>query len=83
MIRQIQKVSDILLDDEFINYIFDPTPELREKWEIFFSLHPEMLYIAEKAKSILNDGSHMQLSAEEVAEIEKNILSACGLTQAN
>lgn len=83
MIRHHQKVTDILLDDDFINYVFDPTPDLMEKWESFFRLHPDMISMAEKAKSILNDGSHMQLSAEEVAEMEQNILLACGLTQAN
>jgi hypothetical protein len=83
MIRHHQKVSEILLDDDFINYVFDPTPDLREKWESFFRLHPEMISMAEKAKSILNNDSQTQLSTDEVAEMEQNILSACGLNQAN
>lgn len=78
-----RKVSDILIDDDFINYVFDPTPDLLEKWESIFRIHPDMLALAEKARLLLTDFQENTLTSKEISNMEQNILSACGLKNAN
>lgn len=43
----------LLVNDDFINYVVNPSLILDEMWDDFFAEHPDMIQIADKAKSIL------------------------------
>ena len=76
-----KSVINLLVNDDFINYVINPNLILVEMWEDFFDAHPDMISVAEEAKAILlgqiiSDPIPLQLQQE----LETTILQKCGLT---
>jgi len=63
-------ILDFLLDDNFIRYIFDPTPESEQLWQNYFSLHPEKKSYALEAGSII-------LGQKDFVHIPDEIFESC------
>lgn len=47
------KVEDFLMDDDFIKYVLDMSPESASRWETLLRRQSELFGIYEEAKSIL------------------------------
>ena len=47
------KVEDFLMDDDFIKYVLDMSPESASRWESLLWRQSELFGIFEEAKSIL------------------------------
>lgn len=76
-------VYELLVNDDFINYVIQPTLIIREMWEKFFDSHPEIIPAAIEAKKILlGQDITYSLSANECNEIEKGLFEKCGLSVA-
>jgi hypothetical protein len=74
----------ILVDDDFIHYVFNPTEQLTQKWNNYFETHPDQLPIANEAIKILtSEEQNHQLSTLEMKEMEMEILGKCGLVNYN
>jgi hypothetical protein len=76
-----KSVINLLVNDDFINYVINPNLILVEMWKEFFDAHPDMIPVAEEAKAILlgqiiSDPIPLQLQQE----LETTILQKCGLT---
>lgn len=76
-----KSVINLLVNDDFINYVINPNLILVEMWEEFFDAHPDMIPVAEEARAILlgqiiSDPIPLQLQQE----LETTILQKCGLT---
>lgn len=70
------QVVNLLVNDDFINYVINPNLALSEMWNDFFSLHPEIIPHAVEAKKILlGDNITDELSATEVKELESRIMA--------
>lgn len=73
----------LLVNDDFINYVLNPTLVLDEMWDEFFAEHPELISVADQAKSILLGESNQNIMpADEMQELENRILAQCGLSVA-
>lgn len=47
------KVEDFLMDDDFIKYVLDMSPELAFRWESLLRRQSELFGIYEEAKAVL------------------------------
>ena len=75
-----KRVINLLVNDDFINYVINPNLILVEMWDEFFDAHPAMIPVAEEAKAILRG----QIIADPIPpqaqqELEASILKKCGL----
>jgi hypothetical protein len=76
-------VYELLVNDDFINYVIQPTLIIREMWEKFFDSHPEIIPAAIEAKKILlGEAITHTLSANEYSELEKQLFEKCGISVA-
>ena len=74
-------IHNLLVNDDFINYVLNPNLILKEMWEEYLSLHPEDIPLMNEARRILlGELNPEELTNEEAYELEKNILNKCGLT---
>jgi hypothetical protein len=75
----------LLVNDDFINYVINPNLILKEMWDDFFSLHPDLIPAAKEAKQILSDKSNDVYSIPpfEMKELEIRIFEKCGLNTLN
>ncbi len=79
-----KQLYDILIDDDFINYVLNPTQQLISKWENYFERYPEKLAIANQAKKILTGEEQCHhLTEFEVKEMEFGIFERCRLQNCN
>lgn len=77
-------LNAILVDDDFIHYVLNPTEQLTQKWNNYFETHPDQLPIANEAIKILTgEKQNHQLSTLEMKEMEMEILEKCGLMNYN
>lgn len=75
-------VISLLVNDDFINYVVNPNLILNEMWDDFFCVHPDLIPIAEEAKSILlGEFGVIEMPAEETRELEARIFERCGLPE--
>lgn len=75
------KVKSLLVNDDFINYVFNPSLALEIKWIDFFSMHPDQLPYAIQAKQILlGEDGLIVLPEHETEEIKLQILEMCRLS---
>ncbi|MDR3651796.1 MAG: hypothetical protein P4L34_02350 [Paludibacter sp.] len=75
-----KRLISFLIDDDFINYIINPTDLSPEKWRNYFENHPDQISIANEARHILlGELEFFKLPANEVHEMETSILDKCGL----
>lgn len=73
----------LLVNDDFINYVLNPTLVLDEMWDEFFASHPEMIEVADEAKSVLlGETIQNRMPANEMQDLENRILAQCGLSVA-
>lgn len=76
-------VYELLVNDDFINYVIQPSLIIKEMWENYFDSHPEIIPAAIEARSILlGESSTHTLSSEDCYEMETQILKKCGLSVA-
>lgn len=74
-------VISLLVNDDFINYVVNPNLILKEMWEDFFSVHPDLIPVAEEAKAILlGESGYFEMPARDVHELEVRIFEKCGLS---
>jgi hypothetical protein len=74
-------VISLLVNDDFINYVINPNLILKEVWDDFFSLHPDLIPVAEDAKMILlGQMDYTEMTAAESQELENRIFEKCGLS---
>jgi len=79
-----KRVISILVNDEFINYVMNPTISLIEKWEDLFRMHPEQIPIANEARLILLSRLNKKtLPHHEVLELKARIFEKCGISSLN
>ena len=77
-------VQDILINEDFINYVFNPTHLLIERWDVFFKTHPDKIPIANEARLILlGRQNKMILPVNESLELKARIFEKCGLIPIN
>lgn len=73
-------VISLLVNDDFINYVVNPNLILKEMWDDFFCMHPDLIPVAEEAKSILlGEFDTAGMPVGEAQELEARILEKCGL----
>jgi hypothetical protein len=73
-------VISLLVNDDFINYVVSPNLILNEMWDDFFCMHPDLVPVAEEAKSILlGEFASAAMPVEEARELELQIFEKCGL----
>lgn len=74
----------ILVNDDFIHYVLEPTDLLTQQWNRYFELHPNELPLLDIARNIIN-GKDLayQLSPFEIKELEKEIVQSCLATNCN
>lgn len=74
----------ILVNDDFIHYVLEPTESLTQQWNRYFELHPNELPLLDVARNILT-GKELtnQLSPFEIKELENEILQNCLVTGCN
>jgi ferric-dicitrate binding protein FerR (iron transport regulator) len=53
MEKNLKHTDDFLLDDDFHEYIMEPSQQRERKWAVFFEKNPETRTEAEKAKKII------------------------------
>lgn len=76
-------VYELLVNDDFINYVIQPSLIIKEMWENYFDSHPETIQAAIEAKSILlGDNITHTLTSDDCFEMEQQILQKCGLSVA-
>jgi hypothetical protein len=76
-----KRLQSLLVNDNFINYVLNPNLILKEMWEDYISTHPEDVPVLNEAKDILlGMNKAMELTPEEVSELESNIIEKCGLS---
>lgn len=74
------KVIDILVDEDFINYVINPTSSLTERWTNYFKKNPDYIQAANQARKILlGESEFITLSDFEAKELEIEIFEKCGL----
>ena len=74
------RLLQMLVNDDFINYVLNPTLTLKEKWEDYFNSHPEIIpYIDEATRILLGESDQEKLSSKDALELERNIFDKCGL----
>jgi hypothetical protein len=74
-------VKSILVNDDFINYVINPTNLLTEMWEDFFRIHPDQISIANEASRILLGKNNDKLFPDhEVKELKSRIFEKCGIS---
>jgi len=74
----------MLVDEDFINYVMNPTRKLTDSWENYFRLHPDQIPLAEEARQILfGVVENKTLPAQEALELKARIFEKCGLTVSN
>lgn len=77
-------VIDLLVDDNFINYIMNPTRSLTEKWTNYFKENPDSIQAANQAKKILlGESEKIFLTDFEAKELESQIIEKCGFGHYN
>ena len=80
--KDINLIS-LLVNDDFINYVINPNLILEEMWDDFFSLHPDLIPIADEAKMILlGEMDFKEMPSNEVHSLEISIFEQCGLSVA-
>ena len=80
--KDINLIS-LLVNDDFINYVISPNLILKEMWDDFFGLHPDLIPIADEAKMILlGEVNCQELSTKEAYALEISIFEKCGLSVA-
>jgi len=73
-------VISLLVNDDFINYVVNPNLILKEMWDDFFSVHPDLIPAAEEARTILlGEFGYIEMPAGETQELEVRIFEKCGL----
>ena len=81
-IQTDKRVIDILVDEDFINYVINPTASLIEKWTNYFKKNPDYAQAANQARKILlGESEFITLSDFETKELEIEIFEKCGLIQ--
>lgn len=76
-----KRVIGILVNDDFINYVLNPTISMNEKWDDFFRMHPEQIPIANQARLILLGRLNKKtLPFNEMIEMKSRIFEKCGLS---
>lgn len=79
-----KRVINMLVNDDFINYVLNPNLILKEMWDDFFGSNPEMIPVANEAKMILlGEAESNKLASFEVWDLENSIFEQCGLSLAN
>ena len=74
------RLLQMLVNDDFINYVLNPNLTLKEKWEDYFKSHTEIIpYIDEATKILLGESDQKMLTSKDALELEKNIFDKCGL----
>ena len=74
------RLLQMLVNDDFINYVLNPNLTLKEKWEDYFKSHTEIIpYIDEATRILLGESVQENLSSNDVLELEKSIFDKCGL----
>ena len=82
--RKNKLVQNILVNEDFINYVFNPTYSLTTKWDRFFRSHPEQISVANEARLILLGRKEKKvLPVNESLALKSRILEKCGFTQLN
>jgi len=75
------RLLQMLVNDDFINYVLNPNLTLKEKWEDYFKSHTEIIpYIDEATRILLGESVQENLSSNDVLELEKSIFDKCGLS---
>lgn len=78
------RLTSILVCDDFINYIMNPTDSLTEKWEDYLKAHPDQIPIVNEARHILLGELEVHsLPVFEKKELEVSIFEKCGLIPLN
>ena len=76
-------VISLLVNDDFINYVICPNLILKEMWDDFFGLHPDLIPIADEAKLILlGEMDLKEMSTKDIHTLELSIFEKCGLSVA-
>lgn len=65
---------DFLVDDDFIHYVLEPTPELQTAWSSFFVQHPSSLEAAQKARNILLGDEQLSSFPEDAFQSVKQAI---------
>lgn len=66
-----------LLNDDFINYVVNPSLVLDEMWDEYFQEHPDMIATADNAKDILLGSTIThQINVEDADLILGNVFAA-------
>lgn len=74
----------ILIDEDFIHYVTEPTAQLNQKWERYIENHPEHTATLSLAKAIISgQDDTFQLSTSERKKLELDIVEACGINHFN
>jgi len=74
------RLLQMLVNDDFINYVLNPNLTLKEKWEDYFKSHPEVIpYIDEATRILLGESDQEKLCSKDALELEKSIFDKCGL----
>ncbi len=74
-------VINILVNDDFINYVMNPTISLTKSWNDFFIKHPEQIPVANEARLILLGRLNKKtLPVHDSLELKASIFEKCGLT---
>jgi hypothetical protein len=80
--KDINLVS-LLVNDDFINYVVSPNLILKEMWDDFFGLHPDLIATANEARMILlGEMDFKEMTINEAQALEKSIFEKCGLSVA-
>ena len=78
------RVINLLMNDEFIHYVIDPTPSFNEKWNDYFCENPELIPASKIASQIiLGKFDQKTLPIQENLEIKSRIFEKCGLCSLN
>ena len=74
------RLLQMLVNEDFINYVLNPNLTLKEKWEDYFKSHTEIIpYIDEATRILLGESVQENLSSNDALELEKSIFDKCGL----
>jgi hypothetical protein len=79
-----KNIVEFLVNDDFINYVINPTTNLSQQWEMFFEQNPSFIPLANKAKVILiGEDEISELPTWEKNEIKNRIIKDCGISSLN
>ncbi len=79
-----KRVAGFLVNDDFINYVINPSLSLIELWEEFFRNHPEQIEIANEARQILlGQKDYVILPTHEANDLKFRIFEKCGFGSLN